>query len=110
MAAPVFLIQVHQFVPLLLEAYPSCSRFKGSGLEIGGFLMRIKFLLAFVVGPLLVSAASAQGLGGPARLLWLDSVQAELKLTADQVGPAKKISQDIQNKYAPEFAKLQESA
>lgn len=72
--------------------------------------MRIKFLLALVAGPLLVATASAQGLGGPARLLWLDSVQTELKLTADQVGPAKKISQDIQNKYAPEFAKLQASA
>lgn len=72
--------------------------------------MRIRFVFALIVGALVVSPVSAQNLGGPARLLWLDTVQAELKLTPQQVVDGKKISQEIQNKYAKDYAQLQESA
>lgn len=70
--------------------------------------MRIRYVLALMVAPLLASAAPAQGLGGPARLLWIEGVQKELKLTADQVKQGKQISQDIQNKHAKDFGALKE--
>jgi hypothetical protein len=54
------------------------------------------------------SAASAQGLGGPARLLWLERVQNELKLSQEQTARGKDVSKHIQEKYGKEIAKLKD--
>src|SRR5438105_3914976 len=79
-AAPVFLNLLPRPLPFVFAAFSQPALLHGTGQEMGDFLMRIRFVLALIVAPLLASAAPAQGLGGPARLLWIDGVQKDLKL------------------------------
>ena len=68
--------------------------------------MRQKTIFTLITGLFVATGAFGQGLGGPARLLWIKDVQTSLKLTPDQVNQAKDLSQELQHKYGAEYAQL----
>jgi hypothetical protein len=68
-----------------------------------------RILLAIAVS--LFTQASIVGqertaVGGPARLLWLESVQKELRLTDEQIAQGKEISRTVHEQFAGEIQEL----
>jgi hypothetical protein len=71
--------------------------------------MRNRMLFAIALSMLMQASILGQertAVGGPAKLLWLESVQKELRLTEEQTAKGKEISRTVHEQFAGQIEEL----